>query len=81
MIDVKEPLRKLQQQRTASAVPSRLHFSATTPLKLMTDAVSDSVPDDPAVVDVYAMSLNWFRGVSGERSGLRVGPHSSHSLS
>lgn len=47
----------------------------------MTDAVSDSVPDDPAVVDVYAMLLNWFRGVRGEKSGLRVGPHSSHSLS
>lgn len=47
----------------------------------MTDAVSDRVPDDPAVVDVSAMLLNWFRGVSEEKSGLRVGPHSSHSLS
>lgn len=73
--------RSLQTSASAVAVSSRLHFYATTPLKLMTDAVSDSVPDDPAVVDVDAMLLNWFRGVSGEKSGLRVGPHSSHSLS
>lgn len=65
---------------SAVAVSSRLHFYATNPLKVMTGAVSDSVPDDPAVVHVDAMLLNWFRGVSEEKSGLRVGPHSSHSL-
>lgn len=61
-----------KEQRSASAAAVsyiRLYFYATTSLKLMTDVVSDSMPGDPAVIDVYTMLLNWFRGVSGVKSG------------